>query len=277
MPIIDAHHHLWNYTPDEFSWISNGMELLRRDYLLDDLKPLMHENGVEGLIAVQARQSIEETDWLLELAARNNCLRGIVGWVPLTDPEVGSTLERLAATEKMCGVRHILQDEPDDDYMLREDFNAGISQLTRYALSYDILIFERHLPQTLKLVDRHPDQVFIVDHLAKPRIRDRIVSPWRELITELAARPNVCCKISGMATEADWLNWREEDLKPYFDAVLEAFGPDRLMFGSDWPVLLPASDYSRWVTTFRRAIAHLSEDEQSWVCRQTAAEAYRLA
>lgn len=274
--MIDAHHHLWKYDPQDYPWIGDGMEVLRRDYLPDDLQPLMEANGVEGFIAVQAQQTIAETDWLLDLAAQKNFLRGVVGWVPLTEPGVGAALERLAGDGHFRGVRHILQDEPDDDYMLREDFNAGIAQLAHFGLSYDVLIYERHLPQTLKFVDRHPDQIFIVDHIAKPRIRDRIVSPWRELIGELAARPNIYCKISGMTTEADWRSWKEEDLRPYFDIVLAAFGPQRLMFGSDWPVLLLASDYSRWVKFFRQAIEHLSEDEQDWICRRTAIEAYRL-
>ncbi|MBX3278988.1 MAG: amidohydrolase family protein [Acidobacteria bacterium] len=276
MSIIDAHHHLWKYNPDDYPWIGDGMEALRRDFLPDDLQALMRENPVDGFVAVQAQQSEAETKWLLELAEQNDFMRGVVGWAPLTDPDVGSVLERLAENKKLKGIRHILQDEPDDDYMLGEAFNRGVAQLAPLGLSYDILVFERHLPQTLKFVDRHPDQVFIVDHMAKPRIRERIVSPWRELIGELAARPNVWCKISGMATEADWRNWNEADLKPYIDTVLAEFGPKRLMFGSDWPVLLPASDYARWIEVFRQAIAHLSHDERDWICRNTAIEAYRL-
>lgn len=276
MSIIDAHHHLWKYNPDDYPWIGDGMEVLRRDYLPGDLQALMRENAVDGFVAVQAQQSEAETKWLLELAARNDFLRGVVGWAPLTDPDVGSVLERLAENKKLKGIRHILQDEHDDYYMLGEDFNRGVAKLAPMGLSYDILVFERHLPQTLKFVDRHPDQVFIVDHLAKPRIRERVVSPWRELIGELAARPNVWCKISGMATEADWRNWNETDLLPYIDTVLATFGPKRLMFGSDWPVLLLASDYARWMKVFRQAIAHLSQDEQDWICRKTAIEAYRL-
>lgn len=276
MSIIDAHHHLWKYSPDDYPWIGDGMEVLRRDYLPDDVQALMRENPVDGFVAVQAQQSEAETKWLLDLAAQNDFLRGVVGWAPLTDPDVGSVLEQLAENKKLKGIRHILQDEPDDDYILGEAFNRGVAQLAPLGLSYDILVFERCLPQTLKFVDRHPDQVFIVDHLAKPRIRERIVSPWRELIAELAARPNVWCKISGMATEADWRNWDEADFKPYIDTVLAEFGPKRLMFGSDWPVLLLASDYARWMKVFLRAIAHLSQGEQDWICRNTAIEAYRL-
>jgi L-fuconolactonase len=174
------------------------------------------------------------------------------------------------------GVRHVLHDEPDDDYMLRQDFNRGIASLRRFGLAYDLLIFERHLPQTLALVRRHPDQVFIVDHIAKPRIREGLLSPWRERMKELAAFPNVYCKVSGMVTEAHWQEWTGRDLAPYFDAVLEAFGPRRLMFGSDWPVLLLASSYGRWVETFRRAVSRLTGDEQSWIEHRTAEAAYRL-
>ena len=184
--------------------------------------------------------------------------------------------EKLARYKRLKAVRHVVHDEPDDFYILREDFNRGISSLKRFGLAYDILIFERHLPQTIEFVDRHPGQVFVVDHIAKPRIKDRQLEPWRKNLSELARRENVYCKLSGMVTEGDWSAWTESDLRPYVDVVLEAFGPRRIMFGSDWPVVLVASSYQRWVDTMRSMIGALSAGEQGWIMGNTAAEAYQL-
>jgi L-fuconolactonase len=277
MPVIDAHHHLWRYTPEAYPWIAANMAALRRDFLITDLRPLMATTGVTGLVAVQAQQDVEETRWLLDVADTADDILAVVGWVPLIDRDVDGLLEELAVRPKLRGVRHVLQDEPDDDYMLREDFNAGVSRLRGHGLTYDILIYERHLPQTLTFVDRHPQQVFVLDHVAKPRIRDGVLSPWRELMRELARRSHVYCKVSGMATEADWHGWSDEDLRPYVDIVLEAFGPRRLMFGSDWPVLTLAGSYERWASAFRRLTSGLSDDERAWIERRTATEAYELA
>ncbi len=274
--MIDAHHHLWRYDPREYAWIGEGMEVLKRDFLVEHLQPLMAESGIEGLVTVQASQTVRETEWLLDLATRHEAIRGVVGWVPLVEPDVAATLERLAANPRLRGVRHVLQDEPDEDFALRKDFNRGLAQLRRHGLVYDILIYERHLPQAIALVDRHPDQVFVLDHAGKPRIRDRALSPWRERIRDLARREHVYCKTSGMITEADWNAWTDADLAPYLDVVLDAFGPKRLMFGSDWPVLRLAGEYKQWVDVVRRAIAPLSEDERAWIERRAAAEAYGL-
>ena len=185
-------------------------------------------------------------------------------------------LARLAANPKLKAIRHVLQGEPDDQYMLRPDFNAGIKALRQFNLVYDILIFERHLPQTLKFVDRHPDQVFVLDHVAKPRIRDNVLQPWKDLITDLARRPNVYCKLSGMVTEADWKTWTPQQLRPYAETVLEAFTPRRVMFGSDWPVCLVATTYGRWTETVAGFIAALSPSEQDRIWSGTAVEAYKL-
>jgi L-fuconolactonase len=225
---------------------------------------------------VQARQKIEETAWLLQLAVEHDFLRGVVGWVPLSDPHVRSHLERFAGCPKLKAVRHVLHDEPDEFYMLRDDFNAGVALLGEFNVAYDILICERHLPQTIEFVDRHPRQVFILDHIAKPRIRDGVISPWRERLIELARRENVYCKLSGLVTEARWGRWAEAELQPYFDAVLEAFGPRRIMFGSDWPVLLVSVEYRRWMRVVENMIAALSPGERSRIMGETAAEAYRL-
>ena len=273
---IDAHHHLWRYNDTDYVWMSAEMDVLRRDFLLPGLERVLAESGINGAVTVQARQSLAETRWLLDLGRTSDIIRGVVGWVPLTQPDLTESLDELAGNPKLKAVRHVLHDEPDDDYMLRDDFNRGIGLLADYGLVYDILILERHLPRTLAFVDRHPNQVFVVDHIAKPRIRDRELSPWRELIGELARRENVYCKVSGMVTEADWNAWTPAGLAPYFDVVLSAFGPRRLMFGSDWPVLNLAAGYARWVEVLDQVFAQLSERERSAIWGETATEAYRL-
>jgi L-fuconolactonase len=252
------------------------MENIRRDFLIPELHSVTREAGVTGTVAVQARQTIGETEWLLGLARDNELIRGVVGWVPLIDADVAKHLERFSGNRKLKGIRHVLHDESDDFYMLRDDFNRGISLLNDFGLRYDILIFERHLLQTIQFVDRHPKQLFIVDHIAKPRVKDRVRSSWEAEIAELARRDNVYCKLSGMATEADWKGWTESDLRPYFDTVLAAFGPDRLMFGSDWPVILVACSYKCWADTVRSWIAELSPAEQLSIMGGTAKMAYSL-
>jgi L-fuconolactonase len=275
--MIDAHQHFWRYSQAEYAWIDDSMETLRRDFLPENLAPELAACGVGGVVCVQARQSLEETAWLLGFARRHAFIRGVVGWVPLVDPRLPEIVAPLAEDRKLVGARHVVQGEPDDDFILREDFNAGIRALRPLSLRYDILVFERHLPQTIRFVDRHPDQVFVLDHIAKPRIRERILSPWRENIFELSKRPNVYCKLSGLVTEADPANWSPADLAPYIDTVLEAFGPRRLMFGSDWPVCLLGVTYSRWLSVVLGALSGLSAAEQQRICSATAIEAYGLA
>ncbi|GAB5521653.1 MAG: amidohydrolase family protein [Rhodothermales bacterium] len=273
---IDAHHHFWRYTPDEFGWIDESMQAIRRDFGPSDLKAVLDASGVDGAVAVQARQSLEETAWLLALAEEHDWMRGVVGWVQLVEANVDAVLAQIAANPKLVGVRHVLHDDPDDDYMLREDFSRGIRALKAHDLVYDILIFERHLRQSLTFVDRHPNQAFVLDHVAKPRIEAGELEPWRMHIRALAERPNVTCKVSGMVTEADWSTWTPEVLRPYWATVLEAFGPSRLMFGSDWPVCLVASSYARWVETVQSWMADLSADEQAQIMGGTAARVYGL-
>jgi L-fuconolactonase len=274
--LIDSHHHLWQYNDRDYVWMTGAMTALRRDFLIPDLEVVMHESGVEATVAVQGRQTLAETAWLLHLAAQHPFLLGVVGWVPLCQPDAAAHLERCAENPRLKAVRHVLHDESDDFYMLRDDFNRGVSLLGNLGLAYDILVFERHLPQTIQFVDRHPEQVFVVDHIAKPRIRDQTLSPWKENIQRLAKRENVYCKISGMATEADWSAWAASQLRPYFDIVLTAFGPKRVMFGSDWPVLTLAASYRRWVETFLSFIVELSPAEQESLCRGAVRAAYHL-
>jgi L-fuconolactonase len=274
--MIDAHHHLWKYSDAEYGWISPEMRVIRRDFLPADLEPILHHFGIEGSVAVQARQTLEETAWLLELAAKNAFLRGVVGWVPLIEgDEVARHLQRFAGQPKFRGVRHVVQDETDPRYILRADFNQGIRALLEFKLRYDVLIYERHLPAAIEFVDRHPKQVFILDHIAKPRIKEKILAPWDRNIRELAKRPNVYCKLSGMVTEAG-PNWTPQTLAPYIETVLGAFGPKRVMFGSDWPVMLLAADYERWYRTVSMAIARFSKAEQERIMGGTATEAYGL-
>ncbi|MEM1095534.1 MAG: amidohydrolase family protein [Bacteroidota bacterium] len=273
---IDAHHHVWRYTPEEFGWIDESMQVIRRDFGSDDLRAALDEAGIDSAVSVQARQSLEETAWLLALATAHDWLRGVVGWVPLVEPSVSEVLAKLVSNPKLVGVRHVLHDEPDDDYMLRDAFNRGIRALRDHGLAYDILIFERHLPQTIAFVDCHPDQPFVLDHVAKPRIAEGGSEPWRTHIRALAERPHVSCKVSGMVTEAEWATWTPEVLRPYWDTVLDAFGPSRLMFGSDWPVCLVASSYTRWAETVHGWIADLSAAEQAQIMGGTAAQVYGL-
>ncbi len=274
---IDAHQHFWKFDPQEYAWIDQSMKTLRRDFLPPNLQSVIAGAGVSGTVAVQARQTLEETRWLLQLAEQYELIRGVVGWVPLLRANVGEILADLSANIKLRGVRHVLHDEADPFYMLLEDFQRGVRELKRYGLAYDILIFERHLPQTIRFVDRHPEQVFIVDHLAKPRVKARELSPWRENIRELGRRLNVYCKVSGLITEADHRTWKPEDLKPYLETVLEAFGPKRLLFGSDWPVCLLAGQYKQWVSIVEGTVSQLSPAEQEWVWSCTAQLAYRLS
>lgn len=276
MPIIDTHHHFWKYSAAEYDWINDEMKGIRRDFLPADLKKELDAAGVEGAVSVQARQSVEESDWLLGMAEAHPFLKGVVGWVDLRDKNVAKDLERLSRHKKFKGVRHVVQGEPDDNFILGAAFNEGVSKLLDFGLRYDILIYEKHLKPSIAFVDRHPKQVFILDHIAKPRIKERILSPWRENMIELAKRPNVYCKLSGMVTEADWHKWSASDLAPYFDTTLEAFGPKRLMLGSDWPVMLVAGNYKAWMDLLRKVISRYSAAEQERILYKNAVEAYRL-
>ena len=276
MPVIDSHHHFWHYSPVDHAWIPRDWTVIQRDFLPVDLAAEVAGAGVDGVISVHARQSLEETQWLLGFAAEHAFIHGVVGWVPLIDPVIDAILEPLVAHPKLRGVRHVLHDEADDRYMLRADFNRGIEALTRCGLVYDILVFERHLPDTITFVDRHPNQVFVLDHIAKPRIAAGELEPWTKNIRELARRPNVACKLSGMVTEADVGTWTPAQLKPYFDVVLDAFGPQRLLYGTDWPVCLAGVTYGRWKQTVEDWIAPLAEQERAAIMGGNAERIYRL-
>lgn len=272
--ILDSHHHLWRYTAAEYGWIDDAMAAIRRDFLPPDLEATLAAAGVDGAISVQARQTLAETRWLLDLAQSCARIRGVVGWVPLCEPRVAAVLEELSAYPALRGVRHVVQGEPDDAFMLRPDFNRGLATLRRFGLVYDILILERQLPAALACVDQHPDQPFVVDHIAKPRIREGVLEPWASRLRELARRPQVCCKLSGLVTEADYRHWTVDQLRPYLLTVLECLGPERVLFGSDWPVCLVACTYGRWLALVRDAIADLSPSEQAAILGGNAARIY---
>ena len=273
---IDAHHHLWRYNAEEYSWMSERMNVLRRDFDIAELQTLANEHSVLGTVAVQARQTLAETEWLLDTAEQTSLIRGVVGWVPLTHPALEQQLDRLRAHSLLRGVRHVLHDEADPDYMLRGDFNAGIRLLERYGLRYDLLVFAEHLPQTIEFVDRHPNQIFVLDHIAKPHIAAGEIEPWSRQLYALSERQNVCCKISGMVTEADWQQWTETQLEPYLETILSAFGSSRLMFGSDWPVLTLASSYGRWIGAVGQVVERLSDAEAADIMWRTAQRVYGL-
>ncbi|MFO1459254.1 MAG: amidohydrolase family protein [Verrucomicrobiota bacterium] len=239
---LDSHQHFWRCDAAQYPWIPAGSPL-ERDWLPADLVALQEPLGFGGSIAVQARQSLAESHWLLGLADADPRILGVVGWVDLQSESVEESLVALARHPKFVGVRHVVQDEPDDRFLLRPAFLRGLGCLRGQGLTYDLLVYPRQLPAAIEVVGRFPDQPFVLDHIAKPLIRDGVLAPWSEQIRELARFPNVCCKVSGMVTEADHRSWKPDQFHPYLDVVLEAFGPGRLMFGSDWPVCLLAATY----------------------------------
>lgn len=275
--ILDSHHHLWNYDPQQYPWIPPGSPL-EETYGLNDLADQAAGMGLVGSIAVQARQTLEETEWLLGLAERDPLCKGVVGWVPLQDEAVGEILGRFYDNPLLKGVRHVIQDEEDPEFMLRPAFIDGIKTCAQAGLRYDILIFGHQLPNTIKMVDALPDDMpLVLDHIAKPVIQaDQFDEQWAQDFTELAKRPNVLCKLSGMATEVREDTWDSETLAPYFDLAFEAFGAGRLMFGSDWPVALLKTDYARWVETVLDAINDFSDDEKDQVMYRNAQAFYRI-
>jgi L-fuconolactonase len=272
---IDSHHHLWAINDTDYVWMSEEHAVIRRDFLSADLDAVLEVSGIDGSVAVQARQMVEETDWLLAIADANPRIKGVVGWVPLCQNGGEPFLERCAAHQKLVGVRHVVHDEPDDGFILRPDFNEGIRNLANYGLCYDILIFWKHLPQTIEFVDRHPNQPFVVDHIAKPRIAaGNFDTEWAAGIRELARRPHVSCKVSGMLTEVRGATWDPDLLRPYLDTVYEAFGPQRVMFGSDWPVCLIRTSHAGWTRICRDLTQALGPDEQSAFWGGNAARIY---
>jgi L-fuconolactonase len=272
---IDAHQHFWRYDPVRDDWITEEMAVIRRDFLPDELRPLLDEAGLDGSVAVQADQSEEETRFLLNLAEEHPFILGVVGWVDLLGPNLENRLEHFSRYPRFRGVRHIAQAE-SDHFLARGDIVHRIGLLGERGLTYDILVYPRQLPAVLSMVSRLPGQPFVLDHLAKPLIREGRMEPWASLIRELASHENVWCKVSGMVTEAHWASWKPEDMHPFLDVVFEAFGPGRLMFGSDWPVCLLAADYRRAWSLVDEYASHLSSSERGNLFGGNAAAFYGL-
>ena len=274
--IIDSHQHFWKYNPVKHSWINEQMSVIRRDFLPSDLKPVYVKNGVDGCVAVQADQTLAETDFLLEHAHNNAFVKGVVGWVDLRSADVDKDLEKYAKDKHLKGYRHIVQEEADHNFMLRPDFLRGISKLEQYGAVYDILIFPHQLGATLELVKKFPNQKFVIDHIAKPYIKDGFYDGWATMMKEVAKHENVFCKISGMITEADFKSWTPEQIHPYMLLALEAFGPERCMYGSDWPVCLVAGTYTQVMELTTNFISSLSTTEQAAIMGQNAVDFYGL-
>jgi L-fuconolactonase len=273
---VDAHHHLWRYSLEEYGWIDDAMHALRRDFLPVDLAEACASANVKATVAVQARQTLEETQWLLELALAHPLIRGVVGWADIAASDFSATLDALSTNSLLKGLRHVVQAERDG-FLDGEAFNRGIRLLHSKNLVYDVLLFARQLPEAIRFIDRHPEQIFVLDHIAKPAIAAGEIDTWRTDIRELARRPNVSCKLSGMITEANWRTWNPALLQPYFDTVLEAFGPPRLMAGSDWPVLNVAGSYTQWWQVIENWLAPLSLHERAQVEGLTASRVYNLS
>jgi len=273
---VDAHQHFWVYNQKEYKWIDESMVKLRRKFLPSHLNRELKRNDIDFCLTVQARQTLQETKWLLELAQNNSFIKGIVGWVDLKSSSVEQDLEKFATYKKFKGVRHFLQDEDDDRYMLQPDFKKGLSQLKKFDLTYDILIYPRHIKYACTLVYEFPHQKFIVDHLAKPLIKEGKIELWKKDIRKLAKADNVFCKLSGMVTEANWNSWKQDDFIPYMEIILEAFCPNRLLFGSNWPVCTVAAKYEQVLGIVTNFINSLSQAEQAHIMGQNAIDFYNL-
>lgn len=273
---IDAHQHFWIYNQKDFDWIDDSMAAIRRNFLPEDLQPDLQANAFDGSVVVQTRQTLDETRWLLGLAERNPSILGVVGWADLRSPDIQSQLTSLTRSRKLVALRHIVQSEPDDRFLLQPDFLRGISALEEFGLAYDILIYPKHLPVATDFVQRFPRQRFVLDHLAKPPIKSGEIDSWAKGIRALAASQNVFCKLSGLVTEADWKHWMPEHITPYLDIAFESFGPERLMIGSDWPVCLVAASYNRAVNVIKDYVCRLSPESQAAVLGGNAARFWRL-
>ncbi len=274
--IIDAHQHFWKYNSITHGWIDESMAVIRKDFMPTDLKKVYIENGIDGCVAVQADQTLEETDFLIELSEKTPFIKGVVGWVDFRSENVSDILEKYSYSKIVKGFRHIVQGEADPNFLLRPDFLKGISQLEKYGFVYDILVFPHQLGAVLEFVRQFPDQKFVIDHMAKPYIKDGVYEGWAVLMKEIAKHENVFCKLSGMITEADYDSWTPQQIQPFLDLVLDSFGTKRIMFGSDWPVCLVAGEYGEVKKLVTDFISKLNRMEQSAIMGLNAIQFYNL-
>jgi len=274
--IIDSHQHFWNYEPVKHSWIDDDMSVIRRDFLPLDLKTVYNQNDIDGCVAVQADQTLEETDFLLDLASKHDFIKGVVGWADLRANTIDTVLKKYSQHKKLKGFRHVVQGEADHNFLLRPDFLRGISALEKYNFTYDILVFPYQLGSVLEFVKRFPNQKFVIDHMAKPYIKDGFFEGWAVLIKEIAKQKNVHCKVSGLITEADYKSWVPAQLQQYLEVVFNAFGTDRILFGSDWPVCLVAGNYQQVKEIVTNFIGKFTKAEQNAIMGENAIKFYNL-
>ena len=275
-PVIDSHHHFWDVGKLDYTWMPPGDSVLRRNYLPEHLAPVLNQAGIDKTVIVQAHQSIEETKWLLDLAENSEFVAGVVGWVDLTAPDVGHTLDELQANPWFKGVRHIWHDETEDDWLARPEPVNGLREVAARGLAYDFLVRPQHLKYVPEIMDKVPDLRSVIDHIAKPLIAEKVIEPWLEDLREVANIPGMMCKVSGMVTEADMSTWSSDDLAPYVAHVLGMFGYDRIMYGSDWPVCLQAGSYQQVFGAAKTTLSSLTSEESQAAFGKNAARFYKL-
>ncbi len=274
--MIDSHQHFWQVGRFDYPWMTSDLGVLYRDYLPNDLAPVIQKNGVNKTVLVQASNSVAESRWLMELANANSFLAGVVGWVDLMSPDINAQLDELCADPKFKGVRHLVESEPDDDWLVRPAVLAGLKQLSARGLSYDLLVHTRHLKHIPRVAESCPDLLLVIDHLAKPPIARNEIREWSQAFKPLAHYSNIYCKLSGLVTEANWNSWQPEDMRPFVETALEAFGANRMMFGSDYPVCLLAASYDRVLDSFQEILKNLSDADRDKIFSQNAEKFYRL-
>jgi len=275
--VIDAHQHFWQVGRFDYPWMSSDLGVLYRDYLPRDLAPILEQNGVAQTVLVQASNSVAESRWLLELADTNSFIAGVVGWVDLMSPNIEAQLNELTAHPKFKGVRHLVESEPEDDWLLKPAVLSGLRRLATYGLSYDLLVHTRHLRHVPEVAQNCPELRLVIDHLAKPPIAQNEIKEWARALKPVADYQNIHCKLSGLVTEANWSSWQTNDLRPFVDCVLELFGPERMMFGSDYPVCLLAASYDRVLDAFQELLKYLSDSDRDKIFSKNAAAFYRLS
>lgn len=274
--MIDSHQHFWQVGRFDYPWMTSDLGVLYRDYLPAELVPILKSNDVEKTVLVQASNSVAESRWLLNLAGENRFIAGVVGWVDLMSPDVDAQLSELTADPKFKGVRHLVESEPNDDWLIQPAVLSGLRRLSNYGLSYDLLVHTRHLKHVPQIAETCPDLALVIDHLAKPPIAKNEIDEWSLAFKPLASFPSIHCKLSGLVTEANWTSWQTDDLRPFVEVAVESFGVDRLMFGSDYPVCLLASTYDRVLNSFNEILKSLSDADREKIFSTNAARFYRV-